>query len=377
MNPDEQIWSYTKRTGFLALFGLPFFLAGCFFFYMALTTPTINNAPADPIERAGLCIFSSMFILIGLAIIAGVKRVSVDAQKKTIKTGTGIFIPFLNKKTPFSEARRVYLKKEVRVSSNSDGGSNTKTVYPVYLYAPNKLSLHEFSNPIKARRVAEGLAKHLEVKFEDSSRGKSITRTHDELDMSIYEREQKVQTVSSKPENPDDSIEITEDFLHEEGEQVFSITLPPAAYKTKGILMVMSAVFLTCLIIVLSKIIIVLLNDLDSGLSLIFNFLEFFFIVPLIAVLGVGKLLLRGLSAVKITIFEHQLKIKSSFLGLKRTRTIPSKEIEELELHIINKKADTASISLVTDHMQLTLGKYQSIKGLQFVINSILWRVKS
>ena len=200
-------------------------------------------------SESGLWILLLVFLIAGLGMLGGFRRVVVDAGTRTASIQWGILRPFSTKLYALNETEIVKINKEVRVSSSnsSSGSGSSKTiVYPVRLIGVNRqgpisnrekkkalakknqsdtvsglakklggeliqdtlelaqqrakdgienIIVSESRDPIRARSNAERLAKLLGLALEDHVGETVSRREHDELDQSLRERLRKSQSV--------------------------------------------------------------------------------------------------------------------------------------------------------------------------------------
>ena len=131
------------------LFGLPFALFGG-----ALVVAGIGQIIKGEFDGFVVVPFASIFFLIGIGVMFGRAGVEIDRREGTVKTWWGLFFPWYRRTLNLEGFTEVHLCKEVRRTSNSNGGSSTKTVYPVRLIGTDQVNVQEYSSPLPARSSA-------------------------------------------------------------------------------------------------------------------------------------------------------------------------------------------------------------------------------
>ncbi len=211
-NPDR--WRYQTGGGWLALFGLPFLGMGL---YVPLM-PLLQGLPWS--GGLGWSIpFSLPFLAIGAGLVFGRHESIVD---RAAGTATGRWklgpLPLGATPSPLVAYDRVAIRREVRRAKNS-----SYHVYAVKLQGSGAiLAVDEPRDPLKARRIAEDLARFLGLDLHDASEGgETVVRTAAELDMSIRERMRgQLPEIGSPGRSPRATIvPIAEGFL---------VDLPPS-----------------------------------------------------------------------------------------------------------------------------------------------------
>ena len=197
----------------------------------------LSSVPLQTDSEMGLWIFLFVFLVIGLGLLGGFRRVLVDAQSLTVSTQWGVYRPLSIKQYGLDGAEKVEIHREMRVGSHSSSsGRGRKTiVYPVRLIGVSRqdtisrrermkkerfdamasatktiesefgqqlfeatqrkakdgfenVVISESRDPIRARRDAERLAKLLGLAVEDHVGETVSRREHNELDQSLRER---------------------------------------------------------------------------------------------------------------------------------------------------------------------------------------------
>jgi hypothetical protein len=168
--------------GFLALFGLPFLLAGLF--VIALTLELVNIEGEVPPLYFGLP-FGGIFAAVGAGLVFGRTGVTIDRRRQSLVKWWGML--GLSKRSEYflPDFCEVVLRREVR-----SGDKSSHTVYPVRLRSETReesVTLEEPRDYEAARSLAERVAKLVDKPLADSSSGETVVRRPDRLDESLRE----------------------------------------------------------------------------------------------------------------------------------------------------------------------------------------------
>lgn len=177
---DPQLLEYRSGGGCSTLFGIPFILGGV----LTMAAPFLDGDA----ELAALAItipFGLIFACAGVAVSLGRSRLVFDRRRGVISSWWGILGMGPTTETPLAGRERVSMATETRGS-----GKSRHTVHPVRLeggiHEP-----HEIEAPgstAEARRLAEDVAKFLEVGIVDRTSGDEIVREAGTLDESVRDR---------------------------------------------------------------------------------------------------------------------------------------------------------------------------------------------
>jgi len=327
---DPDVMVYRTGGGCLALFGLPFLLAGLFVMFLPLfpgkTKPEGGSSKQMP---AALAIpFGAIFAAVGAAFVFGRAGKTIDRRSGTMTTWWGIVVPFRRKEYPLSAFDRVTLSREVRRSKNS-----TYTVYPVRLEGPGakKAALEERRAQRAARQGGEELAKFLGLKLADRSMGTLIVREAEELDESIRERARRRGErleVSEPPPERRSRQSVAGDTL--------CFEIPPAGFRRAHLVGVAFGVVLGIVVPVVVYFVFLrnILGDekMPVGVKaiLVVFLVVFFMLVPLLAGLAIT---LRGFARRSVVeVSPRELRVTQHGLLRARSKVIPTDELEELEI---------------------------------------------
>jgi hypothetical protein len=181
---DPEIWE-AKSTGHvgLALFGLPFLLAGLFVMTASLGLVPIE---ADAAPWYVVVPFGAIFVMVGLGMATGRRGIIIDRRRHRVVKWYGLLVPMMRREQLIVLCDRLEVSREVRTSDDS-----TQVVYPVRLEGnaqEKPVCIEEPLDYQQARATAESLARFLGLPVVDRSSGQEVVREPDRLDESLRER---------------------------------------------------------------------------------------------------------------------------------------------------------------------------------------------
>jgi len=180
--------------GWVGLFGLPFFLAGCFFIYAGFDPST--KWDGDRPSLYFLIPFCSIFIAVGGILMIGRWGYHFDMLKRQGYTYWGLLIPLLYKRFNFDEVDYVLIDSEVRQNKNS-----SYTVYVIKLLLKNKKIIkieNNLSNYLFARERGEKIARECRLRLLNKKEENRILE-YREVDKSLMD---KIKLGVEKPQSP-------------------------------------------------------------------------------------------------------------------------------------------------------------------------------
>jgi hypothetical protein len=154
-----------------------------------------------PIDIAEFAVLSGVPVLLAAILMSVRSGVVVDRQRSILATWWGMLVPIAyGTERPFSKSHDVTLSYEVRHGLKN----STYAVYPVRLESSgaDAMAIHEPSNYDEARRLAEDLAKFLQVGIRDRSEGDEVVREAGTLDLSLRERMKRTGRSAPLPAQP-------------------------------------------------------------------------------------------------------------------------------------------------------------------------------
>jgi hypothetical protein len=337
--------SYRDGGGCLAVFGMPFLLMGLGVMYLgaagAMTTK--GGQPAHP--AIGL-IVGGIFAFVGSIFVFGRSGTDFNRRDKTIRDWTGLLFPMFSKLHGFSEYNDVRITREVRKNKNS-----TYYVYQVSLTfsGSNPLKIHAHQETHDSRKLAEEIAKFVELPLVEIIDGVEHRREAGQLDESL--RDQAARTgqlveLTAPPHTMRTRYEA-------EGNRVrFHIPPPPfniLYVAPVGCVSVVTGIFAFTFIAQIY-------NDpnLPAQEKLIYcSVIGIIFVVlPVVGTLS-GALAQLKKSWV-ITAGPDELLVVTKGLLSSREISIPAKKIEELRVEV---KARDCQIVAVSDDLRLVFAE--------------------
>ena len=139
----------------------------------------------DPELKNIALVAGALVALLGLVFIGGRSGKIFDSRRKILTSWSGIFVPMRHKEQRLEGYSTVVLVKEIHRSKNS-----STTLFPVRLEssAAEALKTDTCTDYLKARRLAEALAKVMRLPLTDSTSGEALTREPNHLDEGLRDR---------------------------------------------------------------------------------------------------------------------------------------------------------------------------------------------
>lgn len=327
--------AYKAGGGFLGCFGLPFFAAGI----ATMFGPILGGMTTKGGQPVGLAagifvfLFGLIFASVGAAFLFGRTGITFDKAAKTVTRWYGLLFPMWTKVEQLEQYAAVQITQETRKSSSKS--STTYTVYPVRL-ATSGDDTYDISEPreeMEARKLAEEIAKFLDLDILDSTSGAPVRRERGTLDESLRDRLQRTGEAADISAPPPG---MRSQYSAEGNTIVFEI--PPPPLNPVLILPVIGAIAFSSIAgyMFLGP----LLSDpkAPAQMKWIFGgfFGLFFVLVPVGATLGA---LIAGVTRrARIEADAGSLRVTRKGLLFSRTMTIPGEELEELRLETTAKR---------------------------------------
>ncbi len=374
LTETSSTWSYRSGAGLSGLFGLPFFLAGSFFFFIGLTTDEINQTSPNFLTRAGVCAFASIFIFVGLAIMGAFSKVFIDKENQLLIRSWGVFFTFKKTVLTLKEVLSVDLSKEVR-TSHSKNGTRRYTVYPIKLHSEDDINIVELKKPFYARSISESLAKFLGCGMDDKTSPISRTRDADELDLSISEKLKRSGQSLFKPSVPEDMKDrVHYQSTHDGSGYVINMGSPS---RQKPILLwVAILVFISLTFTIAFQVTIPEFKpSVFYFLDLIFDNAHFTTIIPLLICIYLLKVILNGSKTTRLFISPYLIIVYENILLFPKKIEFKRDELEEVLFHSASQKFKTAQLTLVSDHQQKDVCKYFPKSEVSFINDLILYEM--
>lgn len=185
--------------GCLALFGLPFLLAGLFIMLVPSGLIPFEERPEGPLVSVLIVLFGSVFTIVGAALVFGRAGIVLDRGRGRITQWYGLLVPMKRVETMLDAVRQVEM-------DFSRGDSDSADTWPVKLSGegiPKPIAVAQPTDFAEARQMAEELARFLQKPLVDSSTGEKVTRDPEHLDESWRERARRTgEAASPLPPQP-------------------------------------------------------------------------------------------------------------------------------------------------------------------------------
>ncbi len=158
-----------------------------------------RQAPADTLSLLWL----SLPLLVGLGLLSYRSGHILDRGAGRLIHWRGLLLPLWRSEQPLSGTSHVYLGRERRGS-----GRNSRTCYPVQLRgtAGHRVELQAPGTYLKARKLAESIARFLTLELHDVSGGERVIRQAAHLDESLRERYRRRRELTRMPRQADDAV---------------------------------------------------------------------------------------------------------------------------------------------------------------------------
>ena len=183
-NMGDSKLKFTSGGGFFSLFGLPFLLAGLGVIFAGLSGKLTmeGGGPASPFFYLP---FGGVFATVGACLVFGRAGTTLDADRRVLSTWWGLMFPFKKTDYDWDDFDWVRVTKKVVRSDKS-----TRITYPVELTGPKAedVTVETLSGALEGRRVAEQVAKFMNLGLRDQSRGSEVVREAGTLDETVRER---------------------------------------------------------------------------------------------------------------------------------------------------------------------------------------------
>lgn len=313
---DPDVIERKSGGGFLALFGIPFFLAGLFVLSIGLgvgPAPASGGFPGSAVA----VLVGLIFTAIGGMLIFGRSGLIIDRRENRVVQWQGLLVPLRRTVRPLGTF------DGVRIDCNR--GDKT-TTYPVQLRkggdTKGAITIESPTDYQRARRSAETLARFVRMPLEDHSSGKPVVRDPDHLDESLRERVRRLgEEQGFFPPQPlpmRTKVEQTVDGV------ILSIPHPVFGsgrhFRLVVALVVAGIAAFVILPALLSLPMPPLVQYLIIGFVLLFSVL-----LPLVAALR------SSAGSSRVTVTRAFLRVEEGLGGKRRTIEIPADELEELE----------------------------------------------
>lgn len=371
MSMNRPVWKKRFISRWCVL-GIPFLLMGAIALFIVVTRHSTNGVIPDDSDPIGFSVVPWVLFVLGAVFITVFRRVVIDKQANTIALQWGIIIPLKSTHYSLKDIQGVKLSRESRSTGRVGSASSSSiTVYPVRLMVKeNNLLINEPRNIIKARSLAEEIAKFIAAPLHDKSHDNLVIRQASELDQSAVRRE----NLNCAPKIPKSMTQYISVSNRVNGIPVCDIKLPAVGRRYSWINPVAGAVLVASIAVIASQCIGVNFDNLAFDLSaIIFNPLT---IVPLFFAVAAYKVLKVTLPELNIIADKQWVVITKNVCGLKFHKRINSADIEELIFCDHDNQWGTGSLLFITDKKQISVWLCQLAEELDVCRGMMLFVMK-
>ncbi|MFN7985439.1 MAG: hypothetical protein U0Q11_26665, partial [Vicinamibacterales bacterium] len=183
-SPDHLV--IREGGGCIAIFGLPFFVAGLGLLAGSLGLFADTASDSRPWARPALFFMGLVFTAVGGGLVFGRQWTTIDRAARVVRKQQGLLIPLRETTTPLDACTTVSM-------GFVEGDSDSADRFPVTLKdgARDVLTLSSFTDYGQARTCATAVAQHLALSFEDASSDHVVQMNAGTMAMSLRERVRK------------------------------------------------------------------------------------------------------------------------------------------------------------------------------------------
>jgi hypothetical protein len=186
--------------GCLSLFGVPFFLAGCFVTLIGLGVVPVRNAADLPRWAWPLIVTLGLaFVAVGGGLVFGRRWIVLDTGRSRVTKRWGLLIPFRTEgEHPLQDYDAVVLRFEA-------GDSDSADTFPVALRKRDggaDLRLSSSTAYENSRQAAAQVARFLAFPLVDAATDHEIIVDADRADAALADRARRAQGAADRPARP-------------------------------------------------------------------------------------------------------------------------------------------------------------------------------
>ncbi|RLE26953.1 MAG: hypothetical protein DRJ61_17955 [Acidobacteria bacterium] len=303
--------------GCVVLAGLLLIVGGGLTLAFALDMIPIDASFNPDLENIVLAA-GALGVMLGLIFVGGRSGKIFDSRRQSLISWSGLFVPMRHKEHRLEGYSTVVLVKEIHRSKNS-----STPLFPVRLEssAAEALKIDTCTDYLKARRLAEVVAKVMRLPLTDSTSCKTLTREPDRLDESLRDRMRRLGErieVSPRPHTMHskaqvNSSEVVVDFpgMSAKARLIMNVVVI-------GLVLGLGGFFFGAQMIIDAK------SQWSENWPMLL-FAGLFVLIPLSVFLG------------KIRHFNRPVRVKANRVALivtegRKTTEIPGDELEELSI---------------------------------------------
>lgn len=322
---DPDVIEIKKGGGCLALFGLPFLLAGLLVMQAPFGLIPMDWEGGPPPWYFALP-FGAVFAMVGGALVFGRSGIRIDKRLNTARrwwSFLGVIVKSME--TPLGMFEAVSLSRENRGDSDS-----SKIVFPVKMVGgASEVDPIELAAPTsyeEGRKAAEELSKFLSLPLEDSSAGKTVVRDAEKLDESYRDRSRRTAEPALYASMP---MNMRSVIRGEYGALVVEIPPPPLS-GVHYLQMLFPLIFAGLIYYFFLRDF--LGADTPQVIKYVFGGFILLFFIALPVLTGAKKVLAQLKKRTIVTASPQMLRVEERGISKARVVEIPGPELEEFEL---------------------------------------------
>lgn len=358
---SESIFEKKSGGGWIALIGLPFFLAGIVIIAVSFIPAGARGGDDFPLYVA--IPFGSIFAAVGGVLLFGRSALMIDKKTGTIVQWWGLLRPMRVKEYSIRDIDHITITREIRQTDKS-----SYTVYPVRLKGSKttaEIKLSEDRQMRKARHEAEAIAKFLTLPIHDETSGQTRIREPDTFDVSLRDRFRDGLESNEIPETPQGlKSRIDYDGVN------LRIFKKPAGMSRKIIILITALGLFELLSIgIISRFV---FND-SSDIPVFVAIIVIFFVAGIPSLIIAAVLAKAFISREEIQANAQHLTVTRHFIRQK-TKMIPAEELEELFIdqqgasdQAAFKIGNTAVVRARSDTEDITFGSGLPSEELDYI----------
>jgi hypothetical protein len=183
--------------GWMALFGLPFFLGGVFVALGITGIVPMEPKPGGLRHQLFLLAISLVFLTVGSVLMFGRRWLTIDLGRGTVVREVGLLVPLKRNERLLQEFNAVLLAFEA-------GDSDSPDRYPVRLRAPagNNFDVTKPQQFAEARKQAEYLSSFLKLPLADVTTDHETLVSPEHAGDALGERLRSMDGESARPDRP-------------------------------------------------------------------------------------------------------------------------------------------------------------------------------
>ena len=328
--------------GCFSVFGLPFFAAGIFLFFVVLGIVPMSNADDQPAFLWPLLVLMAIaFTTVGGALVFGRSWMTIDRAQREVVKQWGLLVPLRGHSVPLEAYTAVTL-------GHVPGDSDSAESFPLTLKARSgpDLRLCSLSQYAKAREYARAIAEHLHLQIEDASTDHSITLSPNQIDLPLRHRARQDATVDHDvPRPPDAQSQVRREM----GDVTIIIPV-----RRQHVLVLATTLIPVAIVLTIGPPLATFFRESNTPNVVGWAFLGFlallFGFLPLTTIVGAFVRSRRGATIIEVS--KQRLRILER--GAWKTRTVMSADAADiLDVDYSSRESSLASAKRATEQQVL------------------------